>query len=1302
MIPWRFCGLFLVGLCALGQQIDVGTGAPNEAIRQRFIQAFFRNGFYTLVLLPPLTPVRSFGGTGLIQLFKGAANPDKDTLAIIKANTSTTYPAPGPGEESAPIDTFQVLAAMYEYYSSVGVSTAGFPTTDTRSCPPSTAGACQYQLFDKNYALFVYEGPAGSTRNISVRDPFYSSWISLGGIGTLGPATSAETANVTSSGGTSATVQTFANGMLVRITSGLLSGRMFAVQQPVWDLYVANNTYSGLLGFPISDELTLPDGRRRQNFEGGSVEYVPGSAATLRLPVHTIALQPSATSVRLSLGETYTVSVTLYASNGMQLTDRSVSWTTSNGRVVTVQSSGFSATLKAVGGGVARVQAISEGKSSPVITVTVTAPCCQVGEGAPSTAIQQAFEDAVTRNRLSLQLPTPSPVRRVGNGYLQEFTDLAGARWVIAKPDSSPAAYVLTGAILRRWEELGGPTGSLGYPSSDPSPGGTQMFEAKVALAGTPVRLVSGAILSKWGLLGYETGVAGPPVGDAQDFLTFTGNAGTGQAFRNGLICAARTGSRAGQAWLVRGLILAKYLSMEGPVGPLGMPVSDDFQIEGRTRQLFEGGELEFAPGDSEARATLKPRQPQITATPSIVTPGNYVRIVVGGFQAGATLRVSVTGLPDFEVQTATGAYSWEQHVAPDTPSGRVVIRAVSGSESAEGSYQIKAVADQRLRFDKVRGDAQTGLPGSLLAQPLRVLVRDEAGNPVAGLRVKFTASPGAQVSPVVAQTDVTGHAEARLRLPASEGVALVTAEAAGQVVTFSARAAAGSLPNFPRFVQSGSVALGHGPATIAEKGSLLVAVASILRYYQDRGALPAPNGLADPVALNDYLRNFCTTDAQGMEICDGYLEAPGSLDPVVNLWRLPGFVGGNLDVAVQATDLAAIRDSLAEGSPVVVALALSAAGQPAGAHFVVATGVRADGSILIQDPSPTFARTTLDEYLNGFTAGGRTWKAAISAELRLIPRAPSPVGFLVVAGDVSFEVLSAAGKCGQVVEWPAAIATGQPLAAPGGVFRACYCEGSQPIYQLDVGGPGNYRLEVTDLGNLGSRFQITGAGPASYRLSRSLGRLAVSVQEASIETNGVVNAASFTGAIAPGGLIAIFGSGLARAGSETRVEIGGLAAPVLAATPFQLNVQVPEGLAPGTHTLRVRSPYGVTEETIAIQEVAPAIFELGGGQGAVVNQDGKLNGPASPARRGQAVVIYCTGLGAVARSGSLYVTTTPVTVLVEGLELPAAFAGLAPGFRGLYQVNVVLPAGMPPRLDAALTIKQGQAVSNKVRLAVQ
>ena len=56
-----------------------------------------------------------------------------------------------------------------------------------------------------------------------------------------------------------------------------------------------------------------------------------------------------------------------------------------------------------------------------------------------------------------------------------------------------------------------------------------------------------------------------------------------------------------------------------------------------------------------------------------------------------------------------------------------------------------------------------------------------------------------------------------------------------------------------------------------------------------------------------------------------------------------------------------------------------------------------------------------------------------------------------------------------------------------------------------------------------------------------------------------------------------------------------------------------------------------------------------------------------------------------------------PVTAVIGGVTLNAAYAGVSPGTPGLYQVNVALPATMPPGLALPLYLKQGGVVSNTV-----
>src|SRR5688572_11974195 len=579
-------------LCLLAPAfgIEVGEDAPTEILRREFVRSYFRNGFHLLVR-EPASKVRRLGSTGLEQEFVDAANAAGPHFALVKANSSDLV--------VEDVETlFQVLPRMYSYYTSVGSNTAGYPVIDTNVCTFDPANACQYQVFDRNYALFAFERSAADGQNFAARDPIFTRWRAAG-IAQIGPAVAAEE-TVTSGAGTSLTAvaQRFSLGALYSITSGLLSGRVFAVRQPIYELYVQQSRHGGFLGLPTGEDTAQANGRRRQTFEGGAIEYTIGSAPSLVLPVSSISVSASAPVERLNAGETFTLTASLFAANGAALEGRVVSWTTSNSRILAIEPTGASVTVRAVGGGSATITVFSEGRSSRPLTYFVTAPCCQIGEGAPTAAVQQSFQDAVTRNRLAVRLPAASPVRRAGSGFVQELASPDNSvGYLVAKSDARPSAYLVAGAILARYLRLGGPSGALGYPSADATAAGRQLFDGG-ALAGDPVALVSGALLTRWAAQGYEAGPAGLPVSEAQPVLSFAATSATVQTFARGMIAAPLTGPAAGRAFLVTGLVLARYNSLRGPAGPYGLPTSEETTVAGRRRQEFEGGLIEYSPGD--------------------------------------------------------------------------------------------------------------------------------------------------------------------------------------------------------------------------------------------------------------------------------------------------------------------------------------------------------------------------------------------------------------------------------------------------------------------------------------------------------------------------------------------------------------------------------------------------------------------------------------------------------------------------------------------------------------------------------
>ncbi|MEO8130896.1 MAG: Ig-like domain-containing protein, partial [Bryobacteraceae bacterium] len=583
------------------------------------------------------------------------------------------------------------------------------------------------------------------------------------------------------------------------------------------------------------------------------MDYSDTSPPALRLPVNSVAISAGGTSVRLNLNDTYSARATTFGANGEEVTDRSVTFITTNSRVISIQQTGVTAVLKAVGGGSAVVTAISEGKTSPPITFFVTAPCCQIGEGAPSAASQQLFQVAVSRSRLTVRLPASSQVRRIGTGLVQELQGAdanSAARYLVTLGDKATAAYVVAGDILAKYDALGGPAQSLGYPLGDAvydtAGVGRQLFQGG-AIAGLPPRLVSGTVLQKWASMNYEAGAAGQPTGDVSSFLTFTGTSGMVQLFQKGALYGASSGPQSGKVYFVSGLIAAKYNNLGAGGGELGLPLGDEFSTGGKRHQDFEGGYLDYAPGDAEAILTLRDRKPSVTALPSIVAAGSRVRVTVAGFPNASSIRVSITGQTDFTVKAATGSYFWDIYVPTSTASGAVTVRAVDASNAANAAsavYTVRSSADIRAVIVKLRGDSQSAAPGAQAPQSLRVAVRDDGGNALAGVEVRFSATSGAQVAPGVAITDSQGQAETFLRMPLSEGIVLANAESVRQVVTFSARSTASTLTNYTKLTQSGDVPLGNGTATIAQSGSLLTAAASILRYYQNRGDLSMSNGV--------------------------------------------------------------------------------------------------------------------------------------------------------------------------------------------------------------------------------------------------------------------------------------------------------------------------------------------------------------------------------------------------------------------------------------------------------------------------
>ncbi len=239
------------------------------------------------------------------------------------------------------------------------------------------------------------------------------------------------------------------------------------------------------------------------------------------------------------------------------------------------------------------------------------------------------------------------------------------------------------------------------------------------------------------------------------------------------------------------------------------------------------------------------------------------------------------------------------------------------------------------------------------------------------------------------------------------------------------------------------------------------------------------------------------------------------------------------------------------------------------------------------------------------------------------------------------------------------------------------------------------------------------------------------------VNSNGVANAASFTSgtAVAPGMIASVFGTGLALDSESTpgqplpnmlggtTVFLNGLRAPIFFASPGQLNIQIPWDLRSGTQaSLTVRIGPHISEPMmVPVSGFSPGLFSTessGGGQGAIlISGTGSLAAPSGvtpnsrPARKGEFLEVFATGLGRVndapasgeaAVANPLSETTAGPEVTIGGAAADVLFSGLAPGFIGLYQVNVRVPAGAFSGDALGVSLRIGGAESNVVTIAIE
>ncbi len=299
------------------------------------------------------------------------------------------------------------------------------------------------------------------------------------------------------------------------------------------------------------------------------------------------------------------------------------------------------------------------------------------------------------------------------------------------------------------------------------------------------------------------------------------------------------------------------------------------------------------------------------------------------------------------------------------------------------------------------------------------------------------------------------------------------------------------------------------------------------------------------------------------------------------------------------------------------------------------------------------------------------------------------------------------------------------PIGTPvtGGSVQVSFSSGDAAVTLTDAGG-GLYSGVWTPL-QAGPVSLIFTAANATTGVVTGVVSVPAGKQPA-VPKNGAVGGASFTIGmpLAVGSISTLFGQNLssqtATAASlplsaslgGTSVTINGIAAPLFYVSPTQINFFVPYELAgQTTATIAVSTSGGIVELSgVPIIAQAPGIFELdSAGDAAALHSNGTVVSSAAPASSGEVVELFATGLGpvsnvpadgAAAPSGTLANDQIAPAVTIGGVNAQVNFAGLAPGFVGLYQINVTVPSGLPAG-PAAVTISVGPLSGNSAILQV-
>jgi uncharacterized protein (TIGR03437 family) len=286
-------------------------------------------------------------------------------------------------------------------------------------------------------------------------------------------------------------------------------------------------------------------------------------------------------------------------------------------------------------------------------------------------------------------------------------------------------------------------------------------------------------------------------------------------------------------------------------------------------------------------------------------------------------------------------------------------------------------------------------------------------------------------------------------------------------------------------------------------------------------------------------------------------------------------------------------------------------------------------------------------------------------------------------------------------------------IATIAGSGDAAYNGDSGPALAMALFNPGG--LAVDNLGN------VWVADTGNNRVRLLAASQTVVTPPPLIDVTLANSASLLPGPLSPGEIFSIFApvsqsigpatavSGMFDASGILSTTLGNVQvlfnstpAPLYYVQANQINAQVPYEMA-GIAAAQLQIMYQgalVANMQVPLADASPALFTLSNGTGnaVVVNQDGSINSDQNPAPRGSIVVLYATGDGQTNPAGvtgqgaaaPYPVPVLPVSLTMANIPADILFAGEAPGFVGLMQINAQVPAGFVPTGDLPVVLSIG------------